>query len=231
MVHISRDFKAQREALVNELLREGIIKSERVAQAFLTVPREEFVWPSARHSAYADSPLPLGDSGQTISAPHMVAIMLEELDLHPGLEVLEVGAGSGYSAALMAEILRSGSVRERGHITSVERISTLVEFARKNLERTGYSDIVTVVEGDGTLGYPEGSERAIYDRIVVTAAAPHLPRYLKIQLKVGGILLVPAGDLWVQDLVKAVKLEGGKFTERRVCSCMFVPLVGADGYT
>lgn len=230
MAQLGRIFKIQRENLVKELLRDGTLKSEEVAHAILIVPREDFVWPSDKRSAYTDSPLPLGDSGQTISAPHMVAIMLEELDLRAGLEVLEIGAGSGYNAALMAEILRSKSAGGRGHITTMERIPSLLEFAKRNLERTGYSDFVTVVEGDGSLGYPEKSKKETYDRIVVTAAAPHIPQYLKMQLKVDGILLVPQGSLWVQNLVKVVKLGNGKFSMKTLVGCMFVPLVGADGY-
>lgn len=231
MASIGKDFGAQRKALVDRLVQEGIVKSDRVRRAFIKVPREEFVFPDTLHNAYFDSPLPLGGSGQTISAPHMVAIMLEELSLHPGLSVLEVGAGSGYSAALMAELMRSENAANVGHITTLERVPLLVEFARKNLKLTGYSDLVSVVECDGTLGYPERGEDEIYDRITITAAAPYIPRYLKMQLKVGGIMVIPVGSLWSQDLLRIVKLEGGKLTENRRCSCIFVPLVGADGYS
>ena len=225
-----KSFEELRRAMVNQLVQEGIIRSEDVARAFLKVPREEFVWPDMRNRAYVDTPLPLGDTGQTISAPHMVAIMVEELELKPGHTVLEIGAGSGYSAAVMAEVLRSKGKEGAGRIVTIERVPSLVDYAKKNIERTGYSDIVTVVEGDGTLGYPQAVEEELYDRIVVTAAAPHVPRYLKAQLKVGGILLVPKGDLFYQDLVKLLKLEQKKFDEVTVCGCMFVPLIGADGY-
>ena len=160
----------------------------------------------------------------------MVAIMLEELDLKAGLTVLEIGSGSGYNAAVMAEIIRSskGSV-ESSRVVSVERIPSLVEFSRSNLERTGYSNQVDVVLGDGSLGYPERSIEQVYDRIIVTAASPSIPRYLESQLKENGIILIPVGEPHIQNLTKAIK-KSGRLTKMNICECMFVPLVGADGY-
>ena len=169
----SLDFASQRKRLVGNLQREGSIKTNLVVNAFLNVPREEFLPEESRAHAYVDSPLPLGESNQTISAPHMSAIILEELDLRPGLNVLEVGTGSGYNAALMAEIVSPATGKETaGKVLSVEILPELAEFARSNLRRIGYSGRVEVVEGDGTLGYPEGSTDPIYDRVVVTAGAP-----------------------------------------------------------
>jgi len=162
----------------------------------------------------------------------MVAIMLEEMSAEPGMSVLEVGAGSGYNAALMAELVApTGVAGVKGHVTTVERLGELVEFASENLRRTGYSDRVSVHLGDGTLGYPERSCEELYDRIVVTAAAPSIPQYLKIQLKKGGVLLIPVGDLFVQSLVRLVKDKSGKMAIRHVCECMFVPLIGEGVYS
>jgi protein-L-isoaspartate(D-aspartate) O-methyltransferase len=224
------DYSLLRKRMVEGLVRAGMIKSKEVERAFLKVPREEFVWPSTRHIAYEDTPLPLGNTGQTISAPHMVAIMLEELDLKKGLRVLEIGAGSGYSAALMAEIVRPTKIDEnQGHVISVERVSELINFAKDNLKRTGYSDRVSVVFGDGTLGYPERKDEMLYDRIVVTAAAPYIPRYLRAQLKENGIILIPVGNTFMQTLIKAIKHKG-ELEIHEVCGCMFVPLIGEDGF-
>ncbi|MGD9963553.1 MAG: methyltransferase domain-containing protein, partial [Thermoplasmata archaeon] len=128
------DFPRARSELVNNLLRRGYVSKPEVAEALRKVPREEFVPESLRGEAYIDTPLPIG-SGQTISAPHMVAMMSEALDLRPGLKVLEVGCGSGYHAAVTAEIVSPG-----GHVFSVERLGELAEFARSNIARTGYSD-------------------------------------------------------------------------------------------
>jgi protein-L-isoaspartate(D-aspartate) O-methyltransferase len=225
-----KDYSILRKNMVEGLVRVGIIKSKEVERAFLKVPREEFVWHNMRHLAYEDAPLPLGDTGQTISAPHMVAIMLEELELRKGLRVLEIGAGSGYSAALMAEIVQpTNSNENKGHVISIERVKDLIDFAKENLRRTGYSDRVSIVFGDGTLGYPERKEEMLYDRIVITAASPHIPRYLKAQIKENGIILAPIGNTFMQTLVKARKRKGDlEFHE--VCGCMFVPLIGEDGF-
>jgi protein-L-isoaspartate(D-aspartate) O-methyltransferase len=224
------DYSLLRKRMVENLVRVGMIRSKEVERAFLKVPREEFVWHNMRHLAYEDTPLSLGSTGQTISAPHMVAIMLEELDLKKGLKVLEVGAGSGYSAALIAEIVKpTGSNENEGHVLSIERVSDLMNFARDNLKRTGYDDRVSVIFGDGTLGYPERSKDMLYDRIVVTAAAPHIPVYLRAQLKEDGIILVPVGDTFMQTLINGIKRKE-KMEFREVCNCMFVPLIGEDGF-
>ncbi len=226
-----KDFVEDRRRMVETLVREGAIKSEDVKRAMMSVPREEFVWRGTEYAAYYDTPQPLGNTRQTISAPHMIAIMLEEMKLKPGMSVLEVGTGSGYNAALMAEEVAPSSKEtdKRGHITTVERMSDLVKFASNNLARTGYADRVSVHLGDGTLGYPEKSREETYDRIIVTAAAPHIPRYLVLQLKRDGMLLIPVGDNFVQSLLKVSKAPGELVT-KNICECMFVPLLGEDGY-
>ena len=215
-------FDEQRFNLVKSLAESGIIKSKRVMDAMLKVPREEFVLPRYRRFAYVDSPLPIYD-GQTISAPHMVAIMCELLDLHPGHIVLEVGAGSGYHAAVCAELVSPG-----GHVYTIEIIESLVKFARENLKRTGYDKVVTVIHGDGSQGYPD---KAPYDRILVTAAAPSIPKPLIEQLKVGGIMVLPVGaPSFSQDLLVVRKTEKSKFTVKNYGPVAFVPLVGKFGW-
>jgi len=154
------DFEEQRRRVVETLVYLGYLKNPRVIKALLTVPRELFVPEHMREYAYIDSPLPIGH-GQTISAIHMVAIMTEELAPEPGDIVLEVGTGSGYQAAVLAEIVARQDPVRRGHVYTIERIRELVEFAKRNLERAGYGNYVTVIHGDGTLGYPE---RAPYDK-------------------------------------------------------------------
>ncbi len=225
-------YAKKRHAMVNRLVREGVIKTEAVKHAFLTVPRELFVWKGGETAAYAESPQPLGMTDQTISAPHMIAIMLEELNLKPGMNVLEVGAGSGYTSALISEIVAPSKEKSDsiGHVTSVELLDELVQFASGNLERAGYSSVVTLVSGDGTLGYPEKHSEETYDRIIVTAASPHIPMYLQMQLKKGGVLLIPVGNPLEQLLLCVSKSESGEVTSRSVIECMFVPLIGEDGF-
>jgi len=226
---IRERFAIEREKLVKKLIYEGILKSPKVIRAMLKVPREEFVLPEHRRHAYIDSPLPIL-KGQTISAPHMVAMMCEAADLGVGMKVLEIGTGSGYHAAVMAEIVAPEDVEKdvRGHVWSVERIPELVEFARRNLERAGYIDRVTVVLGDGTLGFKEA---APYDRIIVTAAAPDVPKPLLEQLKIGGKIVIPIGSRYFQELYVIEKVKEDEFRKTLVTSCLFVPLVGKYGWS
>lgn len=186
----------------------------------MKVPREEFVPDEYRRYSYSDTPLPIG-YGQTISAPHMVAIMTELLNLQPGQRVLEVGTGSGYQAAVIAEI-----VGVDGHVWTVERIPQLAEFALNNIRRTGYLDRVSIVVGDGSEGFEPA---APYDRIIVTAAAPDVPRPMLEQLKDGGRLVIPIGNLWLQ-VLKVIIKEGGKIRHETSIPCVFVPLIGRYGF-
>ena len=221
-------FEEQRRRLVEKLIREGYIRSEKVMKAMLRVPRELFVPEELRHLAYEDTPLPIG-SGQTISAPHMVALMTELADLEPGMKVLEIGTGSGYHAAVVAEVVAPSDMDRSmwGHVYSVERIPELAERARRNLKRAGYSDRVTVITGDGTLGYPP---EAPYDRIIVTAAAPDIPRPLIEQLRSGGKMVIPIGTRYMQYLYVVEKTPDGKIRSRPVTPCLFVPLIGRYGW-
>lgn len=214
------DFPKARSELVGNLLKRGYVSKPEVAAALRKVPREEFVPSGLRGEAYVDTPLPIG-SGQTISAPHMVAMMSEALDLRPGHKVLEVGGGSGYHAAVAAELVSPG-----GHVFTVERIEELAESARENIARTGYSNSVTVVLSDGSVGLPE---EAPFDRIFVACGAPSVPGPLKAQLKDGGVMIVPVGGRMFQELIK-VERKGDEYRTHDLGGCVFVPLIGEHGY-
>jgi protein-L-isoaspartate(D-aspartate) O-methyltransferase len=219
-------FKDQRERLIRYLVAEGYIKSDKVRRAMERVPRENFVLPQYRQYAYFDTPLPIGYN-QTISAPHMVALMTERLDLREGELVLEIGTGSGYQAAVIAEIIDPFS-RGVGHVVSIEIIKELAEFARENLIRAGYDDRVSVIIGDGSLGTFIGRE--LYDKIIVTAASPKIPQTLISQLKPGGIMVIPVGSLWSQTLYVVRKISTEKIEIIEDIPCVFVPLRGREGF-
>lgn len=154
---------------------------------------------------------------------YMVAIMNEALELRIGNKVLEVGAGSGYHAATVAE-----QIGPQGHVYTVESVPQLVIVARSNLEKAGYSDGVTLVEGDGSLGYPD---RAPYDRIVVTAAAPNIPESIVAQLRPGGVLIIPVGSrMFPQELTKLRKDGKGRIERTSLGGVAFVPLIGKEGF-
>lgn len=217
----------RRRDLVSYLKSLGAIRSERVERAFLTVPREEFVPPDLRDEAYLDSPLPLFDTGQTISAPHMVAYMAEALELHGCLKVLEVGGGSGYAACILAEVINpTGEEVRCPKVYTIEIDPFLAKFARENVKRTGYEDRVEVVEGDGTLGLPE---LAPFDRIMVSAAARKVPQALVEQLADGGKMLIPVGGhIWGQRLYSLRKI-GSELKKEFLIEVSFVPLRGSGG--
>ena len=198
----------------------GYIRDGRVAEAMLSVPRELFVPEAYRQLAYDDRPLPIGE-GQTISAPSIVARMTELLDVREGHKVLEVGTGSGYQAAVLA-MLVGGS----GHVWTIERIRSLAEAAEARLRSLGLLGRVTVVVGDGTLGYPPA---APFDRIIVTAAAPSIPQPLVDQLSPGGKLVIPVGSKEEQTLLVVTKEEGGLRIARDL-EVIFVPLIGKYGW-
>jgi protein-L-isoaspartate(D-aspartate) O-methyltransferase len=210
---------AHREArllMVEEQLRARGIREERVLEAMARVPRHEFVSQDHRDQAYEDHPIPIGE-GQTISQPFVVAAMLEALALRPEDVVLEVGTGSGYETAVLAELAR--------RVYSVERIAVLAERARGVLERLGYRN-VTVVHGDGSQGLPEA---ASFDAIVVAAAAPHVPKPLMDQMRDGGRLVIPVGSGFAQEL-QLVRKIGGTVTTMHLDGVRFVPLIGREGF-
>ena len=203
-----------REQLLDSL--QGSAK-ESVISAMSRVPRELFLPVALKSRAYEDTPLPIG-LNQTISAPHMVAIMCDLLDLQPGMTVLEVGGGSGYHAAVMATM-----VGPTGMVYSVERMPELVAMAKRNLEKAGITN-VTMIETDGSLGLPE---HAPYDRISVAATAPRIPEPLKQQLKVGGKMVLPVGRDY-QDLYLVTRKNG--FCVEEKMGVIFVPLIGEEGF-
>ncbi len=187
----------------------------RVMTAIASVPRHEFV-PAPEHSfAYCNEPLPIG-YGQTISQPFIVALMTDLLDVKSGHVILEIGTGCGYQAAVLAQLARQ--------VYSIEVVPELAEQAAKRLNRLGYSN-VEVRQGDGALGWPE---RAPYDGIIVTAAAPDLPDALVAQLKPGGRMVIPVGGGFAQDLLVIEKSEDGRITRRNLLAVAFVPLVAGD---
>ena len=196
-----------------------LLLEDKVREAMLRVPRHKFVPEYEQKAAYIDRPLDIGH-GQTISAPHMVAIMCDLLELSEGHKVLEIGAGSGYNAAVMGEL-----VGISGHVYTVERIEALANFARENLKKTGYEN-VTVVLNDGSMGY---SQYAPYDRIAVTCAAPYIPEPLLEQLKPGGIMVIPVGN-YSQELYKIRKDSKGHIHKKRKGEVVFVPLIGKHGF-
>ncbi|EMA20130.1 protein-L-isoaspartate(D-aspartate) O-methyltransferase [Haloarcula argentinensis] len=204
------DWGRQRSRL-SDRLRERVA-DEDVLAAIASVPRHQFVPDDKRHDAYADRPLPIG-SGQTISAPHMVAIMAEVLDLSTGDRVLEVGTGCGYHAAVTAELVGPGNVY------SVEYHASLADDARETLEATGYGDI-SVRVGDGKEGWPE---HAPYDRTYLTCAAPEFPAPLVEQTREDGVLLAPIGD-GQQRLIRAEKQADGTLDSEDHGGVRFVPL-------
>lgn len=211
------ELEKERALLIESLRQHGIC--ERVLSAMKEVPRHFFVTQSERGRAYVDTPLPIGHS-QTISAPHMVAIMCNLLELEEGQRVLEIGAGSGYNAAVMSRL-----VGDTGIIYSIERIKELVLFAKSNLKKAGYSN-VEVILNDGSSGYPQ---KAPYDRICVTASAPDTPIALVEQLRPGGIMVIPEGDSY-QQLFIIRKNKDGTIVKKKWGDVFFVPMIGKYGF-
>lgn len=209
-------YSREREEMVEFQIRARGVRDERVLAAMRKVPRHLFVPKGWERAAYEDRPLPIGE-GQTISQPYIVAVMTEQLELKPQDRVLEVGTGSGYQAALLAELA--------GTVISIERLRDLADRAQQNLARAGITT-VRIVVGDGTEGYPP---EAPYDAIIVTAASPGIPQPLVDQLAEGGRLIAPVGPRECQDLIKLVKREG-RVEEIPLGGVCFVPLIGQFGW-
>ena len=207
----------ENKILLDSLIQSGYLSKPSVIRAMESIPRELFVPPDKKGFAYVDKPLQIGQ-GQTISAPHMVALMAEALDLHGGHKVLEIGTGSGYHAAIISQIIGDG------HIYTIERHKILVNRAKKNLAKAGIGN-VTVLQGDGSLGLPKYSP---YHRIYVTCASPKIPPPLIDQLTDHGKLLIPVGRLYC----RLILLEKNKdLHQHDLGGCVFVPLIGKKGYT
>ncbi|RLE81389.1 MAG: protein-L-isoaspartate O-methyltransferase [Thermoprotei archaeon] len=219
-------YEEERKRLVMRLIEEGYVRSQKVARAMLKVPRECFVPTKYARYAYEDSPLPTL-CGQTISAPHMCALMCEELDLKKGEIVLEIGTGSGYHAALCAEIVAPQGSKNPGHVYTLEIFWQLVCFARRNLERAGYLDRVSVFNADGSFTLPF---RINFDKILVTASAPRIPETLIKRLKVGGRMVIPIGGTFIQELIVVDKVAEDKYITKSRGGCVFVKLLGKHGF-
>lgn len=202
--------------MVEHQLEKRGIHDPRVLEAFRKVPRHEFVPAKLRDQAYADGPLPVGD-GQTISQPYMVAIMTQSIAVHPGHRVLEVGTGSGYQAAILAEL--------GAEVFTIERIPELAEKALARLRRLGYKEVDARI-GDGTQGW---EEEAPYAAILVTAGSPQIPTPLPTQLVMGGRLVIPLGKSRSQVLYTAQQTGQG-LTQSPGERCKFVPLIGEHGW-
>ena len=208
---------ATRRRMVEDQLVARGLRDARVLDAMSTVPREEFLEPGLDARAYEDTPLPIPD-GQTISQPFVVALMAEAARIAPGSRVLEVGAGSGYAAAVLSLL--------GGQVFAIERHPGLARAARERLGRLGFA--VEVRDGDGTLGWPEA---APFDAILVAAAGPGAPEALRRQLAPGGRLVLPVGPRdGPQDLVRVTRLGPEEWSEERLGGVRFVPLLGAQGW-
>ena len=214
MVGVVNDFEQRRNRMVDEQLADRDIVDARVLDAMRRVPRHEFVPATVADRAYDDTPLPIGHD-VTISQPYIVAFMTQALEVEPTDRVLEIGTGSGYAAAVLAELA--------GRVVTVESIGPLAEQARSRLG--GYGERIEVVQGDGSEGHPDG---APYDAIVVTAAAPDIPPPLLDQLVVGGRLVLPVGSE-VEQLVR-VRRTGEGDVHERLLTVRFVPLTGRYGH-
>jgi protein-L-isoaspartate(D-aspartate) O-methyltransferase len=210
------DFAELRASMVERQLHRRGISDQRVLAAMGEVPREHFVPPDVRRSAYNDSALPIGHE-QTISQPWVVAAICQALHLTGMENVLEIGTGSGYSAAVLAQLA--------GHVVSVERVPELGEWARERLEELGIRNVEVIV-GDGSRGYPEG---APYDAIAVHAASPEAPHSIITELAPDGRLVVPIAT-GSTDLLTAFVRENGNLHQETIGPCRFVPLLGAEGF-
>ena len=208
------DFKAARARLIKHLSSE--IRDERVLAAMAHIPRERFVLPEEQHLAYEDIPLPIG-LDQTISQPFIIALMTEALELTGNEKVLEVGTGSGYQAAILAELARS--------VITVERLPALADSAEKVLASLGYANIEVHLT-DETLGWPS---EAPYGAIMVTAGAPRVPVDLLAQLAFGGRMVIPIGSRYVQELYKITRRRGKNIVQN-LGGCRFVSLIGKDAW-
>ena len=212
------DFTTLRDRMVERQIAARGLDDPRLLAAFRAVPREDFISGDYADQAYQDSPLPI-ESGQTISQPYIVALTIDAAEIKPGDKVLEVGAGSGYAAAVIGQIA--------AEVIAIERHRDLVELARKRMERLRCGN-VRIVEGDGTLGWPE---EAPFDAIVAAASGSHVPQSWIDQLKPGGRIVMPIGSPnAVQSLVKVTKADDGTLRYQDLGGVRFVPLIGQEGF-
>lgn len=208
----------QKQRLMDHWTSLGIIKDKKVIEAFKKVPREAFL-KDRKEESYGDYPIPIGE-GQTISQPTTVMIMTEALELREGHKVLEIGSGSGYQAAIISKIIGNN-----GKVISTEIIPELAEFAKNNIKKLKIKNI-EIIKHDGSKGY---AKEAPYDRIIVTAASPEIPKPLIKQLKENGIIIVPVGNLVEQIMIKGIR-RGSRLIQEEIGQFMFVPLKGKYGH-
>jgi len=213
----TQPFATERLSMVESQLRQRGIRDERLLAAMSKVPRHEFVSQQNWNEAYADHPIPIAEK-QTTSQPYMIAAMVQAAEIKPEDRVLEIGAGSGYQTALLAELA--------SQVFAVERYASLAEAAQKTLVRLGYRN-AKIVTGDGSVGL---AEAAPFDAIIVSAAAPRIPQALMDQLAVGGRLLVPVGEADQQVLQLVQRSADGSISVRTLEGCRFVPLIGEQGF-
>ena len=212
------DFAAQRDWMIEHTIRRRGLSDTALLAAFQAVPREEFISPEYADQAYADSPLPI-ESGQTISQPYIVALTVDAAGVRPGDKVLEIGAGSGYAAAILGQMARD--------VVAIERHPELAKLARERMQRLGYAN-VRILEGDGTRGCPD---EAPFDVIVTAASGSHVPQVLIDQLRPGGRIVMPVGDPHtIQSLVKLTKRDDGSTEREDLGAVRFVPLIGEHGF-
>ncbi len=242
------DFNHAKQKLIEYYYLMNYTGSQLCLNAFERIARSIFVTEEQRSYSYNDSPLPIGH-GQTISAPHMAFMQCNALEISPGDHVLEIGSGSGYHATVVAEMCAPSNIVPAGwkpltryyddtiyeeitvppgRVVTMERLNPLVDFARENTHKAGYADRITILHGDGTIGY---EAEAPYDKILVTAAGPSVPKTLKRQLKPGGRLIIPVGTKnFHQNLVLVTRVSENKWTEYNVGGVVFVPLIGKYGF-
>jgi len=212
------DFASRREKMVNRQIAGRGIHAPELLRALREVPREAFVPPALADHAYEDMPLPI-EAGQTISQPYIVALMIEAAGIGPGDKVLEIGAGSGYAAAVMSRIADL--------VIAIERHEELADLASKRMRQLGYAN-VRIVHGDGSVGIPE---HAPFDAIIAAASGSHIPQALKGQLATGGTLVMPIGEPGaIQSLVAVTRTHANAYRTRELCPVRFVPLVGQEGW-
>lgn len=213
------DLEAENEKLIEHIKNIGYLKSKQLEDALRKIPRHLFVPETIKHLAYRDTPLSIGYN-QTISQPSTVVAMTEALDVKMNQKILEVGTGSGWQGAILSYL-----VGEKGFVYTIEVIKELAEFAKKNIKKLKIKNVEIFVK-DGSLGL---KEKAPFDRIIVTAAAPEVPKPYLEQLKVDGVIVIPVGNLYLQEMYIVKKLKN-RIEKKSIGNFMFVPLIGKYGF-
>jgi len=225
-----KDLPSWRRDAINDLVDQNILRTPSVIAAMMKVPREEFLPSEVRNYAYADSPIPIG-FGQTTSALHMTALLCEYSRMHLSQNVLEVGGGCGYMSCVYAEVVAPSNrpPMDWGHVWTVEIVPELAQVGKKNIERMGYSQRVTFIEGDASEGLDNVGS---FDIILTTSAAPEIPQRLISQLNPGGILLIPVGHAGqYQELIRVKKSKHGMLSQENLGGVAFVPMRGKRGWS